>query len=297
MKGGYQILDLRNIGLELKNSAQNITDAKILDQLRGLRSYIEKGHDYTKPLNSSLKAIMIRYRDAKNDEKLEECQFADIISYNSSLSFSIKTKELNIIVVFEEKTNDDGVKYYDIKTAQYTYSKNESIEGNLNIGNKLDVGSEANFDDDVTIGNKLTVNGYAEFKGAVVDMHQADVQVFTSADEGKFVNIDGDGNLQAVNAPSGSGTQLYKHTIALSTGEVIAFNNSSTQITGVYGVQDIISNGIGCKFKYQGKAYIILSFVAGGGGAPSTLTYLDESSQTLKSSLTVSFTSDTVTEL
>lgn len=133
MLGGYQILDLRNIGLTLGSSQVSITDAEILNQLRNLRNYIEKGHDYGKALDNSPKPVLIRYRDAKNNEKLEVSAFASVTSSNNSLTYDIRAKGLEIEVVFEEKTDDDGNKYYDIKTAKYKYSENESVEGDLSV--------------------------------------------------------------------------------------------------------------------------------------------------------------------
>ena len=159
MLGGYQIIDLRKIGLELKGSQQTISDAGILNQLRGLRAYIEKSHAYDKALNNSMKPIMIRYRDQKNDEKREVSSFASINSTNQSLTFTIESKHLQIEVVFEEKTDDDGNKYYDIKTAKYLYSLDELIEGDLSIGGDLDVDGDASIDGDVSVGGDLTVTG------------------------------------------------------------------------------------------------------------------------------------------
>lgn len=134
MKGGYQILDLRNIGISYSSETKNITDPEILDQLRNLREYIEKGHNYSSALNNSLKCVMIRYRDAKVSEKWEECEFATINSSNASLTYEIKGKELRIEVVFEEKQDDDGNPYYDIKTAKYLYNQNAIIGGDLIVG-------------------------------------------------------------------------------------------------------------------------------------------------------------------
>lgn len=137
MKGGYQIIDIRKLNLTLSNSTQSITDAEILEQLRNLRAYIQKGHDFTKPLDNALKCIQIRYRDQKNGEKLEACQWANIETSNNSLTYEIKTKYLMIEIVFEEKTDEYSNKYYDIKTAKYLYNHNEIVEGNLTVGGNL----------------------------------------------------------------------------------------------------------------------------------------------------------------
>ena len=165
MLGGYQIIDLRKIGLELKSTQQTISDTEILKQLRGLRDYIEKSHDYTKALNNSLKPILIRYRDAKNNEKKEVTSFASIVNENSSLTFTIIAKHLEIEVVFEEKTDDDGNKYYDIKTAKYLYSENEQVEGDLsvegdsNLKGDVDIDGDVGIDGDAFVGGDLSVTG------------------------------------------------------------------------------------------------------------------------------------------
>lgn len=147
MKGGYQIIDLREIGLELSDSTQSFTNVNILKQLRNLREYIEKNHDYSRALNDSLKVVLIRYRDGKNGEKVEACQFAKIECSNDSLTYEIIAKDLRIEVVFEEKTDDDGNKYYDIKTAKYLYNKNEIIEGDLLVSGDLNIGGNIEVDE------------------------------------------------------------------------------------------------------------------------------------------------------
>lgn len=162
MLGGYQIIDLRKIGLELKGTQQTISDAGILKQLRGLRDYIEKSHDYTNPLNNSLKPILIRYRDQKNNEKREVTSFASIINTNNSLTFTVESKHLQIEVVFEEKTDDDGNKYYDIKTAKYYYNENESIEGKLTVGGDLSVGGDLDIEGDIEGEGKITADEIIE---------------------------------------------------------------------------------------------------------------------------------------
>jgi len=173
MKGGYQIIDLRKLSLELSNSTGNITDVDILNQLRNLREYIEKGHDFTKPLNKALKCVIIRMRDGKNNEKLEACQWANIETSNNSLTYEIKAKGLMIEVVFEEKTDDDGNKYYDIKTAKYLYNHNEIVEGNLTVSGDLTIGGASTFEDtaqfeeDVAMSKDLAVAGDATFQGAI----------------------------------------------------------------------------------------------------------------------------------
>jgi len=159
MLGGYQIIDLRKIGLEMSSETQTFTDAEILKQLRNLRDHIEKGHDYTKPLNRALKPILIRYRDGKLNEKEEVSAFALIKNSNASLTYEIITNKLMIEVVFEEKTDDDGNKYYDIKTAKYLYNNNVIVEGDLTVGGDASIGGDLAVTDDASIGGDLGVTG------------------------------------------------------------------------------------------------------------------------------------------
>lgn len=160
MKGGYQIIDLRNLSLELSDSTGNITDIEILNQLRNLREYIEKGHDFTQPLNKALKCVIIRMRDGKNNEKLETCQWANIECSNSSLTYEIKTKNLMIEVVFEEKTDEYENKYYDIKTAKYLYNHNEIVEGKLTVSGDSTIGGDTEIEGDLSVGGVIKVNEY-----------------------------------------------------------------------------------------------------------------------------------------
>ena len=71
MLGGYQILDLTNIDLEITNSAEDITDSGVLKQLLNLREYIDESYDFTRPLNNKLKPLLIRLRDAEENEEIE----------------------------------------------------------------------------------------------------------------------------------------------------------------------------------------------------------------------------------
>ena len=159
MKGGYQIIDIRKLNLTLSNSTQSITDAEILEQLRNLRAYIQKGHDFTKPLDNALKCIQIRYRDQKNGEKLEACQWANIETSNNSLTYEIKTKNLMIEVVFEEKTDEYSNKYYDIKTAKYLYNHNEIVEGDLDVSGDISIGGDAEIEGDLSVGGDIESEG------------------------------------------------------------------------------------------------------------------------------------------
>ena len=203
MKGGYQILDLRNIGISYSSETKNITDPEILDQLRNLREYIEKGHNYSSALNNSLKCVMIRYRDAKVSEKWEECEFATINSSNASLTYEIKGKELRIEVVFEEKQDDDGNPYYDIKTAKYLYNQNVIIGGNLIVGGDAKIfenivdkdGHERFIEGDITIE---TITGITKTYGkwSLSGSHLLIVLCVAIANATEF-----DGTIASINIP------------------------------------------------------------------------------------------------
>lgn len=167
MLGGYQILDLRNVGLVMSGSTQSFSDQNILKQLRNLREHIEKGFDYAKPLNRALKPICIRYRDGKSGEENEISGYATIISSNSSLTYEIKAEKIRIEVVFEEKTDDDGNKYYDIKTAKYLYNNDVIVEGDLNVSGDLSIGGDIEAEGDVSVDDDLSVGGDLSVTGAI----------------------------------------------------------------------------------------------------------------------------------
>lgn len=126
MKGGYQILDLTGLDLEIKNEQTSISDPKILKQLDYLKSYIEDGYNFAKPLNNQLKPILLRIRDKKNGEKQESSVWANLSKKTNNLTFvveavvdSITFKMIQIEVVFELKQDEVDNYYYGIKTAKY----------------------------------------------------------------------------------------------------------------------------------------------------------------------------------
>ena len=131
MLGGYQILDLRSIDLTIGTSASNITDIYVLNQLRNLREHIQKDYSFAKPLNNQVKPVLIRYRDKKSGEKHEGAIFGSVQVKTNYYTFEISAillgQTLNIEVVFEEKTNDDGEKYWDIKTAKILLTTEQPI--------------------------------------------------------------------------------------------------------------------------------------------------------------------------
>ena len=135
MLGGYQILDLRGIDLTIGTSASNITDAKVLSQLRELRNHIQKDYNFAKPLNNQLKPVLIRYRDKKNGEKHEVAIYGNLEVLTNYYTFLINAighgEKLSVEVVFEEKTDEYGNKYWDIKTAKVLLESAKNVLSNL----------------------------------------------------------------------------------------------------------------------------------------------------------------------
>lgn len=125
MLGGYQILDLTNINLELGADAVDITDSGVLKQLLNLREYIEKGYDFSRPLNNQLKPFQVRYRDKKADEEITATLWASLLVIDSGFIISASIPNyanLEIFVSFSEETDDDGNNYWAIDSAQVKYS-------------------------------------------------------------------------------------------------------------------------------------------------------------------------------
>ena len=151
MKGGYQIIDLTGLDLEVKSEQTSISDPKILKQLDGLKSYIEDGYNYSKPLNNQLKPILLRFRDKKTDEKQEASVWANLSKKTNNLTFVIEAvidstnlSAIQIEIVFELKQDEADNYYYGIKTAKY-----------LMKSNIVDVVNDAIEDGDIPIGTKL----------------------------------------------------------------------------------------------------------------------------------------------
>ena len=125
MKGGYQILDLTGLDLEIKDIQTSISDPKILKQLDYLKSYIEEGYDFTKPLNNQLKPILLRIRDKESEEKQEASVWANLSKKTDNLTFVIEgivnSNVIQIEIVFELKQDEVDNYYYGIKTAKYLF--------------------------------------------------------------------------------------------------------------------------------------------------------------------------------
>ena len=181
LKGGYQVIDLRNIDLTLTAEAQNITDAEVLEQLATLRDYIEPSHNYAKPLKKKLKPILVSIRDKKSDEEQESSIWANLSVYDDELSYKIEAvvdnsplKVLQINVVFELVTEEDGSTHYEIDTATMLLSELVKMgdinvegitsKGIANTGGLANIGDVAISGDlsatgDATVGGDLSVTG------------------------------------------------------------------------------------------------------------------------------------------
>lgn len=126
--------------------------------------------------------------------------------------------------------------------------------------------------------------------------------VATSADVGKLVGVDSNGNLTLVEAPSG-GTKLYKHQISLSgniNSSLIIISNSSTQRLNFDSLDLLVTYRIGGYVDYQGTMRTIIGMYYEQSTIMTerTITYLNVNGTVG----TIKFTrntiiSDTVTEL
>lgn len=177
MLGGYQIINLSNIDLTIGTSQVSITDKDVLAQLRELREHIEDNYNFAIPLNRKLKPVLLRLRDKKNGEKQEVSVWANLSIITNNKTFkiealvdSVSMKAIQIEVVFQQLTDDDGNPYWDIKTAKYLYTENIGIGGDLEVDD-LKVGGDIQVTGDTSVGGALTVTGNvtgAKFIGDVL---------------------------------------------------------------------------------------------------------------------------------
>lgn len=162
LKGGYQVIDLRNIDLTLTTEAQDITDSEVLQQLSTLRDYIEPSHNYVKPLKRKLKPILISIRDKKSDEEQESSIWANLSLIDDELSFKIEAvvnssplKVLQINVVFELVTEEDGSTHYEIDTATVLLTNTITISSG-SISGDLDVTGDSSVGGDLDVTGSIT---------------------------------------------------------------------------------------------------------------------------------------------
>lgn len=172
MIGGYQIIDLRNVDLEVTESAQSITNAGLLNQLLPLRDFIDKSYNFSKPLENQLKPVLIRFRDKKSGEKIEGSTYGELAVKGNYYTFQITARisgqyTLVIVVAFEEVTDDYGNKSWVIDSATiHLIDASNVLEGDIDLEGDLSVeGLSASggvaFGDDVSIAGDLEVVGNA----------------------------------------------------------------------------------------------------------------------------------------
>ena len=169
MLGGYQILDLRGIDLEIGTVASDITDSNVLNQLLKLRDYIDKAYNFSKPLENQLKPVLIRFRDKKANEKTEGAVFGELSVVDNYYSFKVTARIsgaliLTINVTFEEVANGYGNYEWVIDDATILLEDViEALHGNISLDGDLDVSG------DVEIGGDLDVTGDANIFEKIKD--------------------------------------------------------------------------------------------------------------------------------
>ena len=136
MLGGYQILDLTNIDLEITTSAEDITDSGVLKQLLNLREYIDENYDFIRPLNNKLKPLLIRLRDAEENEEIEASVWGNLSVTKDGFVISANVLQdpllkLQLFVSFEKAYDDDGNAYWIIDDAKIILSNSLNITGDL----------------------------------------------------------------------------------------------------------------------------------------------------------------------
>ena len=177
MLGGYQILDLRGIDLEKSQSASDITNANVLNQLLKLRDYIDKAYNFSKPLENQLKPVLIRFRDKKVNEKIEGATFGELSLVDNYYSFKITARlsgvlVLTINVTFEEVENGYGNYEWIIDDATIQLAdETQIIDGDVTIDGDLSVTGSINGESNPSVrpvwfhpltlysgGNTITIN-------------------------------------------------------------------------------------------------------------------------------------------
>ena len=165
MLGGYQILDLTNIDLEITTSAEDITDSGVLKQLLNLREYIDEHYDFTRPLNNKLKPLLIRLRDAEENEEIEASVWGNLSVTKEGFVISANVLQnpllqLQLFVSFEKAYDDDGNAYWIIDDAKIMLSNSLNITGELQAfeeitdkdGHKRNTGGDINLTDNTPAG-------------------------------------------------------------------------------------------------------------------------------------------------
>lgn len=136
MLGGYQILDLTNIDLKITTNAEDITDSGVLKQLLNLREYIDENYNFTRPLNNKLKPLLIRLRDAEENEEIESSVWGNLSVTKDGFIISANVLQnpllqFQLSVSFEKVYDDDSNAYWVIDDAKIMLSNSLNINGDL----------------------------------------------------------------------------------------------------------------------------------------------------------------------
>ena len=283
MLGGYQILDLRGIDLTISESASDITNANVLNQLLKLRDYIDKAYNFSKPLENQLKPVLIRFRDKKANEKIEGATFGELSLVDNYYSFKITARlsgvlVLTINVTFEEVENGYGNYEWVIDDATIQLAdETQTISGDLAITGDLSVGDDVEIVGDASVGGALSVTGSVSGNQISGNLLLEIMSGYSVSGFGNwtpvYIGVSKTGNKLTVVLfgnvifeesvpttvtlgdfvfPSGVNAKLYPYTVSgsdvLSQKNTELFDNSSTNNAGldVAVVTTKIPNGIRC---------------------------------------------------
>ena len=127
MNGGYQILDLRKIDIQIDDEEVAITDEDVLTQLRNLSEFLDI---QTGLLSKQLKPIYILMNNSAGYGEIslvEEGKFLIQADFNNA--------KLSLLVVIGSDTDDDGNPYFYLDSATYTYNNiiNSEWEKEINL--------------------------------------------------------------------------------------------------------------------------------------------------------------------
>lgn len=113
MKGGYQILDLRNITLK-KDEETTITDQQILDQLLGLTDFLNAEG----VVDKQLKPIYIITKDSAGFVSITNTDENELL-----IDGFINGLHIAINIAYESTVDDYGNTVYSVDEASYNYAE------------------------------------------------------------------------------------------------------------------------------------------------------------------------------
>ena len=140
MLGGYQIIDLTSLDMELSTSSNNILNEKVKKQFEFLFKYCDKKYNFSKPLIPQLKPVLIRIRDKKQNETNETVLWCNVSLVSSTSNYSnflinayygvtkgydnyLSSYNLSIYVNVTYSTDEYGNIVYKIQNLSYRYNK------------------------------------------------------------------------------------------------------------------------------------------------------------------------------